>query len=171
MKMQPKSPKRLGEVLADANLITTKQLEIALLEQAEHPHRRLGDILADRGWLKKETADFFAQQWHKLIHHHSSHSSSKLGDYLQQAGLLTPHQVETIINEQKNRRLWMRFGAMAVFKGWVSLTTVDYFVEHLFPHRADDSPFVKPKTTNISAKKPNVPLKSLFRSMKRNRLH
>lgn len=52
------SIKKLGTVLQQADLVSSTQVKIALREQAQFKNKRIGEILARRGWLKQETADF-----------------------------------------------------------------------------------------------------------------
>ncbi len=54
--LQHKQP--LGTILQQAKLITPDQIEEALTEQRKCPQRRLGEILAGKGWIKQQTADF-----------------------------------------------------------------------------------------------------------------
>lgn len=147
---QVRTTQRLGEILQHAHLVSPAQIEVALMEQAQQPERRLGEILARRGWLKQETADFFAQQWEALVAQSQTDSQSPLkqplGYYLQSAALLDESQIRAIISEQEQGRLWVRLGAFAVLKGWLKQSTVDFFVENLFPEHLNESPFVKPKT-------------------------
>ena len=56
----------LGRVLLTAGLVSCSQLEVALKDQVHHYNMQLGEILALRGWLKAETADFFAEEWPTL---------------------------------------------------------------------------------------------------------
>jgi hypothetical protein len=59
MSKSPTFPiKPLGEVLQQADLILTAQVEFALQQQKETKTERLQTILASRGWLKQQTADF-----------------------------------------------------------------------------------------------------------------
>ena len=55
--------KPIGEILQEAGLITSPQLQVALRDQTYYQDMRLGEILALRGWVGQETADFFAQEW------------------------------------------------------------------------------------------------------------
>jgi type IV pilus assembly protein PilB len=53
----------LGELLVAKGAITREQLSAALLEKEEQPHRRLGEILTDRGWVSGRTiAPVLAEQ-------------------------------------------------------------------------------------------------------------
>jgi tetratricopeptide (TPR) repeat protein len=118
--------KLLGEVLQEAGLISAAQIEIALQDQAQSKNLKIGEILAFRGWIKQETADFFAEQWPMLLRQKSKQS---LGYYLKEAGLLDELQIKTILYEQKWRKL--RFGELVVLKGWLNPTTIDFFLAHL----------------------------------------
>ncbi|MGH2414666.1 MAG: hypothetical protein ACRDEA_13470 [Microcystaceae cyanobacterium] len=134
----------LGEILQQANLVSATQIEEALIEQAQLQERRIGEILAERGWLKQETADFFAEKWmHLVLQHKAKQAKQPLGYYLQEAALLDENQISAIISEQGQGRLWIRLGTLAVLKGWLKQSTVDFFVENLFPEHAEDSPFLK----------------------------
>jgi hypothetical protein len=55
--------KPIGTILQEADLITPPQLEVALRDQAYYEDMRLGEILALRGWIRQDTADFLS-----LIH-------------------------------------------------------------------------------------------------------
>ncbi|MEB3190526.1 MAG: hypothetical protein VKL42_09320 [Snowella sp.] len=59
-------PKPLGLILREADLVTPAQIEVALQDQ-QYYQLPLGEILALHGWVHQETADFFAEQWPKLI--------------------------------------------------------------------------------------------------------
>lgn len=118
--------KPLGQVLQQADLISSEQVEIALKEQTEAAGLRLGEILASHGWLKQKTADFFSQQWPAVL---KQNPKQPLGQYLEEAGLLNEQQIRTILAEQPQKNL--RFGELAVLKGWLKPTTIQFFLEHL----------------------------------------
>ncbi|MFN6568140.1 tetratricopeptide repeat protein [Dendronalium sp. ChiSLP03b] len=120
--------KPLGKVLQQADLISSEQVEIALKEQTQFAGLRLGEILASHGWLKQETADFFSQQWPAVL---EQKPKQPLGKYLEEAGLLNEQQIRTILAEQPKKNL--RFGELAVLKGWLKPTTIKFFLEHLAP--------------------------------------
>lgn len=132
--------KPIGEILIEADLVSSAQIEIALQDQQEY-NLHLGEILALRGWIKQETADFFAETWCEQI---SEPQKLPIGYYLKQARLLTEEQIAIILQEQKIH--WLKFGAIAVLKGWLKQTTVDFFVENLFPDKKADSIYVKNPT-------------------------
>jgi hypothetical protein len=144
-----KHPEKIGEILRQAYLITPAQLEEALLEQSQNPQQRLGEILARKGWIKQETADFFAQKWRDIVKESDSLSHHPLGHYLKEAGLLDETQIQTIVDEQKKRGLWVRLGTLAVLKGWLAQSTVDFFLENLYPEQYEDSPFVQAKAKTM----------------------
>ncbi len=118
--------KPLGKVLQQADLITSEQIEIALKEQTQVGGLRFGEILASHQWLKQETADFFSQHWPTLL---EQKPKQPLGKYLKAAGLLNEHQIRIILAEQPQKKL--RFGELAVLKGWLKPTTIKFFLEHL----------------------------------------
>ena len=111
--------KRLGSILQEAKLISPYQLETALEEQKKEPQRRLGEILAQKGWVQQQTADFFAEEWEKVIEQAEQGTPQSLGYYLREAGLIDDHQLDAILAEQGQGRMWMRIGALAVLKGWL----------------------------------------------------
>ena len=129
-------PKPLGMVLREADLVSIPQLELALQSQIDYPHLRLGDILAVRGWLKPETADFFAQDWAQLL---KQKKSNPLGYYLEKSALLESKEIEAILEEQ--RATGIRFGTVAVLQGLLKSTTLDFFLMYLFPQEVGVSPF------------------------------
>ena len=134
--------KFLGEILREAELITAAQVEVALHEQ-KYYELRIGEILALHGWLLQETADFFVEHWPDILQSSPRH---RFGHYLKLASLLDEEQVLTILEEQKH--LGIRFGAVAVLKGWLKTRTVDYFLENLFPHAKTTSDFQDKRQTH-----------------------
>ncbi len=137
------SKQRLGSILQEAKLITPYQVDLALKEQRKYPERRLGEILAQKGWIKQQTADFFAEEWENVIKQAQQGTPQSLGYYLRESGLIDDHQLRDILAEQEQGRMWMRIGALAVLKGWLNQTTVDFLLKNLHPDKADDSPFLR----------------------------
>ncbi|MBE9241301.1 hypothetical protein [Synechocystis salina] len=125
----------LGEILRDADLITEAQIQVALQDQQYSP-LPIGEILVVRGWLHQETVDFFAESWPRMV---KTRDRRPLGYYLQQAHLLQEEQVDLILEEQ--RKLGIRFGSVAVLKGWMKQKTLDYFLEYLAPEARTTSAF------------------------------
>lgn len=128
--------KPLGALLREADLISSFQLKSALDSQITCPELRIGEILAQEGLIKPETADFFAQDWCKII---LQPEKNALGYYLQQAAILDKDQIELILAEQ--RATGIRFGTVAVFQGFIKSTTLDFFLTNLFPEEMQHSPF------------------------------
>lgn len=129
------SPKPLGSILWEAGLVTPAQIEVALQDQ-QYYRLPLGEILALHGWIQQKTADFFAETWPTIV---IASYIQPLGHYLQSAALLSEKQIQQILLEQK--QLGVRFGALAVLKGWVKQQTVDYFLENLVPQTKESSDF------------------------------
>ncbi|MGL5944123.1 MAG: hypothetical protein ACRC2S_27895 [Waterburya sp.] len=133
--------KPLGEILQEAGLITTPQLEVALRDQLFYEDMRLGEILALRGWIKQDTADFFVQEWFKLINKRIEHP---LGFYLKKAGLLSEEDIKIILLEQHKYSL--RFGDLAIKQGLINPNTVNFFLQNLFPSQLYDAQKSEHKT-------------------------
>ncbi len=139
--------KPLGEILKDAGLITEPQIEVALHDQIYYQDMRFGEILALRGWIDSNTADFFVEEWWDLINNEKKYP---LGFYLKKAGLLTEKQINLVLKEQHNTLL--RFGTTAVLKGLIKQETVDFFLNNLFPEQVSQRT-VAPKTFSKPFKK------------------
>ena len=120
--------KPIGETLQEAGLITSPQLDVALRDQLYYEDMRLGEILALRGWVKQDTADFFVQEWFKLVNKRIEHP---IGFYLRKAGLLSEQDIKVILIEQHKSSL--RFGDVAVRQGLVKQDTINFFLQNLFP--------------------------------------
>jgi uncharacterized protein YjbI with pentapeptide repeats len=127
---QTKFPARkpLGELLIEAGLISAIQLELALQDQEEEK-LKVGEILAMRGWIKQETADFFADRWFNLL---QDPQKQPLAYYFKEAHLLSEVQIEHLIQEQATRTNKVRFHRLAVEKGYLRQITVDFFLAHIF---------------------------------------
>ncbi|NJL99945.1 MAG: hypothetical protein HC924_14620 [Synechococcaceae cyanobacterium SM2_3_2] len=132
----------IGSFLEKAALVTPAQLQVALYDQT-YCGSRIGEILSLRGWIKQETADFFAEQWPTIM---DEPAGIPIGACLQQAFLVTSEQIEEAIQSQTSNGL--RIGAIFVLNGWLKQPTVDFFLQGLAPQRVTESPFVvKPRTT------------------------
>lgn len=116
----------IGKVLMEAGLISETQLHDALFDQAIDRNRRIGEILALRGYIQQKTADFFAERFEALI---DQDYRLPIGQYLSQAGLLNQEQINVIIRDQELNH--MRFGATAMLKGFISQQTLDFFLSNL----------------------------------------
>lgn len=133
--------KPIGTILQEADLITSPQLEVALRDQAYYEDMRLGEILALRGWIKQDTADFFVQDWFKLINRRIDHP---IGFYLNKAGLISESDIQTILKEQHLNSL--RFGDTAIKKGLLKPSTMNFFLQNLFPSQLNNANQFAPKT-------------------------
>ena len=132
----------IGSFLEQAALVTSAQLQVALHDQI-YCGSRIGEILSLRGWIKQETADFFAEQWPLIV---DEPGGIPIGSCLQQAFLVTSEQIEEAIQSQTSNGL--RIGAIFVLNGWLKQPTVDFFLKGLAPQRVTESPFVvKPRIT------------------------
>ncbi|NJO94405.1 MAG: hypothetical protein HC820_08875, partial [Hydrococcus sp. RM1_1_31] len=132
------NPKPLGLLLQEADLISAAQIEVALQDQNFDRDLKIGEILALRGWLKQQTADFFAQHWATVG---QQKVPAPLGYYLKSAGLLNEEQIQILLSEQN--RIGLRLGALAVLKGWLKPSTLEFFLKHLCPQRQLESPFIQ----------------------------
>lgn len=139
MSVQPKT-RPLGEILQQAGLLSSAQLEVVLRDQKWQPDLRVGDILELRGWVRRDAIEFFAEQWPQLA---KVGRDRPIGYYLQQAGLLNAQQVDALLKEQVQAGL--RIGALAVLHGWLSQKTLDWFLRSLAPEESTSSAFMKRK--------------------------
>jgi hypothetical protein len=55
------SEKRLGAYLVEAGLLSFDHLQVALSEQ-KHTDKRLGEVVADRGWVNQQTIDYLMEK-------------------------------------------------------------------------------------------------------------
>jgi len=120
-QQQVPTSKPIGQVLEEAGLLTSNQVQAILAYQQDHHNLRFGEISAMWGWIKSETADFFAERLHQLKSY-----KQPLGQALKGAGILDDEQINSILIYQSQTGL--RFGEIAVRHGWVNQQTVDFFV-------------------------------------------
>jgi len=133
--------KLLGQTLKRAGLISLAQIQVALTDQEYNHQMRLGEILALRGWIKQSTADFFADEWYLLVKRLERYP---LGYYLTEADLIDISQVNAVLQEQK--QLWIKFGTVAVIKGFIQQKTLDFFLNSLFPMTLLEAPTIGAKS-------------------------
>jgi hypothetical protein len=124
--------KPLGEILQQAGLVSAAQVQVALQDQQQYKHLRLGEILALRGWLKQKTADFFAERWAILL---AQKKKYPLGYWLKAAALLDEDQINLILSKQQQKMkknfIRTRFGRLVVSHGLLKKQTIDFFLESL----------------------------------------
>lgn len=116
----------LGIVLQQAGLVSAEQVKQAPKQQAQDRSQKIGKILADRGYIDPQTADFFAERWFNLV---EEKPKQPRGQYFRQAALLSTERIQIILHEQKQTKLM--FGKLAISKGWLRQTTVNFFLRHL----------------------------------------
>lgn len=120
--------KPLGQILVEAGLISMSQIELALQEQKQS-NLRIGEIFTLHGWIKQETADFFAEQWKGLL---LEPQKKPLIYYFQQAALLDQQQINELRRLQQLKQKKVRFHHLAVEQKYLKQVTVDFFVRNLF---------------------------------------
>lgn len=121
------SKKRIGEILQEAGLISSQQLDKALQVQKKNHNLKIGEVIASKGWLKQETVDFLACICHGETKH--TEGLKPVGYYFQQAGLLTKEQIDNLVKQQK--ALGIKFCYLAVMKGLIKQETADFFLDKI----------------------------------------
>ena len=124
--MKNKNTVPIGVILQDAGLVTEKQLKVALKTQEKYNKLLLGEILVLQGRIKRQTIDFFVDRWQEL---QTRGKQYPIGYYLKKAGLLDENQIKSILLEKEKTQL--KFGTLAVKKGWLNQATIDFFLENL----------------------------------------
>lgn len=140
--------KLLGEILEEAGLILPGQIQVALMEQTIYTELKLGEILVLHNWIEQQTADFFGEKIKIII---QETEKRKLGYYLSEAGLLGEDQINAIIEEQK--KLGVKFGALAVLKGCIKQDTLTFFLDNLMPNKEKTTDFQYLDKTTINSKR------------------
>jgi hypothetical protein len=135
------SKKLLGEILQEAGLVSPAQIQMALQDQSIYEDMRLGEILALRGWVKQETADFLVERLPIIC---KQPNKKPLGIYLKEAALLNDEQIKAILAEQQQLHLdrRTRFGKLVVIKGWLKQSTVDFFLDRLSARAEQDQVYI-----------------------------
>ncbi|WP_024544770.1 hypothetical protein [Picosynechococcus sp. NKBG15041c] len=135
----------LIKTLIQAGLLSETQAQVVRYDAESHPDMSLGEILALRGWATEETIDFFELLWEMR---YQQPDRKNIGQYLLEAHLITQEQLDDILVSQQ-QDTWgksLRFGEIAVLKGYVKQPTIRFFVEHLFPdqlHKTNKNPFAR----------------------------
>jgi hypothetical protein len=89
--------------------------------------------------------------------YHSSHSSyhsstqpshqpepqRRLGSYLLEAGLISPAQIEVVLNDQQTMQE-MRFGEVLVARGWIKPETIDFVMKRVVEPDRASRPIAEP---------------------------
>mgnify|MGYP001795144786 CR=1 FL=1 len=145
---ESKNSELLGQTLRRAGLISFSQIQVALSDQEYNQNLLIGEILALRGWIEQQTADFFADEWQPLTDRLEKYP---LGYYLVKSGLLTGEQAYLILEEQK--QLWIKFGSIAIIKGLITQDTLNFFLDSIFPGVSSDPPAMGAKSTQQEPEK------------------
>lgn len=90
--------RKLGSYLIEAALITSNQLNEALIEQKNGADKRIGEILVNRGWIKQKTVEYFVEiiQSNKRTHNNNSERNGEL-EYNDKYYTSNPNQGERLI--------------------------------------------------------------------------
>jgi tetratricopeptide (TPR) repeat protein len=117
----------LESILQQAGLVSAEQVNQAIKQQKQTSSSlTIGEILAGKGQISPKTADFFAKRWLSLV---TEKPKQPLGQYLKQAALLNEQQIQAILVEQQSSK--RKFGEVAIAKGWIEQTTIDFFLTQL----------------------------------------
>ncbi len=127
----------LGQTLQKAGLVSFPQIQVALADLEYSQHLRIGEVLSVRGWIAQQTADFFAEEWYPLIDQAERYP---IGYYLVKSGLLTGEETYSILEEQK--RIWIKFGSIAILRGLLAEQTLNYFLDNLVPGTSSKPPAI-----------------------------
>jgi hypothetical protein len=128
--------KPIGSYLIEAGLIRSEQLQEALSQQ-KSTSIPIGKVLASNGWIRQETVEYVME---KVVYAERglevdktsglstrSTKSTPLGEYLIDAALVSPEQVQDALEEQK--KSFMPIGQILSRKGFVNQQTVEYLIE------------------------------------------
>jgi hypothetical protein len=110
LREQAEGPRQIGTFLLERQLISADQLHAALREQRQLKRRgefiQLGDLLIQKGWITPETlAHALVAQINEKLRVCRSTAPQFLGEYLLFEGLITPMQLETVLEEQMRLRM------------------------------------------------------------------
>ncbi|NCO75399.1 MAG: hypothetical protein GW795_13020 [Cyanobacteria bacterium] len=143
--------KPVGEILEEAGLINSGQIHVALIEQSIYTHLKLGEILALHGWIDQQTADFFAEKIKQLA---CDDKKQRMGYYFIEAGLLKEKDIKAILDEQE--QLGIKFGSLAVLKGYIKQETLTFFLTHFAPEGIDTNAIQYLDKTTINSKRATI---------------
>ncbi|NJK38510.1 MAG: WecB/TagA/CpsF family glycosyltransferase [Oscillatoriales cyanobacterium RM2_1_1] len=136
---------RIGNLLQQAGLLSGDQVSIVLKIKQENPDLLFGEIVAQQGWLKPETIEFFAEILPQLL---ERHRQEPIGEYLKLAGLLDEAQISQILQEQQQVNL--RFGEIAIAKGWVKPKTIKFILTNFKDETNPGSETKAPANLNLN---------------------
>ena len=149
----------LGTVLQQAGLVSADQLKQALEKQRRTDRDlKIGEILVARGYIDARTADFFAKRWLWLS---EEKLHQPIGQYFKQAALLNESQIQAILKEQRQTK--QKFGDIAIAKGWLKPTTVDFFLEYLSDLVRPESFILEETNSQANDREPFAPSTASFK--------
>ena len=122
----PSPPPLLGQVLVKAGLVSPNQILVVLNDAKYREDLRIGEILALRGWIQQETADFFAEVLPNLP---NTTQKEPIGQYLKVARLLTQQQIDNVLTYQRNNPV--KFGEIAVALSYLKNQTLNYVLDYI----------------------------------------
>lgn len=117
----------LGELLQQAGLLSPQEIRYFLRLQEQHHQYRFGEILVEQQRLRQTTIDFFVNDFPQLVKTQDLAYNLRLGDYLDYAGLLDRHQIQTILRLQSQTS--QKFGQIILEQGLINPRTLDWFVD------------------------------------------
>ena len=123
----------ISEILKEAGLINSSQLQVALMEKDMYPDLELEEILLLHGWLKQKTMDFFVGMFEKPYFD----KTLVIGQLFYESGLLSKQEVESIVSEQK--KMGIDFASVAVVKGFIKKETLDFFNKYFISERTEQT--------------------------------
>jgi exopolysaccharide biosynthesis WecB/TagA/CpsF family protein len=117
----------LGELLQQAGLLSPQEVRYFLRLQEQHHQYRFGEILVEQQRLRQTTINFFVNDFPQLVKTQDLAYNLRLGDYLDYAGLLDRHQIQTILRLQSQTS--QKFGQIILEQGLINPRTLDWFVD------------------------------------------
>lgn len=137
----PKKP--LGEILVDRNIITREQLASALERQKKEKGKYLGQILVEMGVPQEEITKAMDTHQHRR----------RVGEILLDASAITPAQLETALNKQKEEKKSRKpIGRLCLELGYI---TAEQWMDAMAKH------FVMP-VVSLSGFEPSRSLQKLI---------
>jgi glycosyltransferase involved in cell wall biosynthesis len=108
--------RQIGQLLKEAELLTEMQVNDILVMQCskQYSDLKFGEIAVLKGWVRPEIINSILTL------------NKPIGQLLREAGLLTEVQINDILRTQDIQHGGLRFGEVAVLKGWVHPETINF---------------------------------------------
>jgi glycosyltransferase involved in cell wall biosynthesis len=115
--------RQIGQLLKEAGLLTEVQVNDILTMQSgkQHSGLKFGEIAVLKGWVRPEVVNSILTL------------NKPIGQLLREAGLLTEGQINDILKTQDIQHGGLRFGEVAVLKGWVHPDTINFVLRKYEP--------------------------------------